>query len=155
MERSKDAVADAFSRAQCPTGDPEIRQVPPDAPLQHATQLVQQLSEESNLIIDPMDPLERLDRNSYTKFLNDLQNHMVNTRSVAVVHCLRGDQEPEVRETTQHIADIVLELFQEVDGTELVTRLAVPKFRGGPALSETVKLELAERIRVDTSRDIA
>lgn len=155
MQRSQAAVEDAFSRAQCPTGDPEIREVPADAPLQHATQLVQQLGEGSNLIIDPIDPLERLDRNSYRQFLNDLQTHMVNTGSVAVFHCLRGEQIPELRETTQHIADIVLELYQEVDGPEIETRLAVPKFRGGPALSDTIKLELAERIRVDTSRDIA
>ena len=34
-------------------------------------------------------------------------------------------------------------------------RLAVPKVRGGVALNETIKLELGDRIRVDTSRDIA
>lgn len=154
-QRSDHSVEDAFDRAQCPTGDPEIREVPSDAPLQHATQLLHQLGEGANLIIDPMDPLERAERNRYRNFLNDIQNHMVNTGSVTVVHCLRGDQTPELRDTTQHIADLVLDLTLHDDGNEIVTRLAIPKYRGGPAQSETIKLELAERIRVDTSRDIA
>jgi len=53
------------------------------------------------------------------------------------------------------MADVVFDLQQKYDGTEVDTRLAVPKFRGGQALSETIKLELGERVRVDTSRDIA
>jgi hypothetical protein len=99
--------------------------------------------------------LERVDGTRYRNFLNDLRNHMFNTGGVAVLHCLSSDHEPRLRTTTMHMADVVLDLATVVNGSDVETRLAVPKFRGGVALSETIKLELGERVRVDTSRDIA
>lgn len=153
--RTEDAVHDAFERASCPTGDPQIHHVPSDAPIQHAYQLTHSINSQAYLIIDPIDPLERLERSMYQNFLNNLQTHMINTGSIAVLHCLAGDTEPENRMDTLHMADAVFELTRRVDGADVETRLAVPKFRGGAALAETVKLELTERVRVDTSRDIA
>lgn len=154
-DRTEEAVRDAFGRASCPTGDPEITQVPFDAPLQHADRLFRSIGEGMNLIVDPVDELERTERSRYRSFLNDLQNHLVNTGSVGVLHCMRTKAEPELRGVTEHMADVVFELSQERNGTDIETRLAVPKFRGGRALDETIKLELADRVRVDTSRDIA
>jgi hypothetical protein len=43
----------------------------------------------------------------------------------------------------------------EVNGDRIENRLAVPKFRGGRALTDIIKLELAESVSIDTSRDIA
>lgn len=154
-DRTSEAVSDAFERANCPTGDPEVRFVPGDAPIENARRLVQSVGEGANIVIDPIDTLERGDRNRFQNFLNDLQNHMQNTKSLAVLHCLRGNGASELRLTTEHMADVVFDLRQEFDGNQVETRLAVPKFRGGQALGETIKLELGERIRVDTSRDIA
>ena len=154
-ERTEDAVEDAFERARCPTGDPSVRYVAGDAPLENARRLFRSLAGETNLIIDPVDPLERVDENRYRNFLNELRNHMFNTGGVAVMHCLASDHEPGLRVTTQHMADVVLEITMEYNGADVDTRLAVPKFRGGVALNETIKLELGDRVRVDTSRDIA
>ena len=154
-DRTEDAVSDAFDRASCPTGDPQVRFVPGDAPLENARRLFRSLGEGANLVIDPSDTLERTDRNRFQNFLNDLQNHMRNTGSLAVLHCMRGDRTPDLRTTTEHMADVVFDLRQKFDGNEVETRLAVPKFRGGHALTDTIKLELADRVRVDTSRDIA
>jgi hypothetical protein len=53
------------------------------------------------------------------------------------------------------MADVVFSLDTRVSGESIENRLAVPKFRGGRALSETIKLELGDRVRIDTSRDIA
>lgn len=154
-DRSEDAVSDALRKTTCPTGDPEVRFVPGDTPLENARRMVRGVGEATNVIIDVGDSLERTDRGRYQRFLNELGNHMQNTGSLAFLHCLRGDDEPALRATTQHMADVVFDLHQERHGTEVETRLGVPKFRGGRALSETMKLELAERVRVDTSRDIA
>ena len=154
-DRSEDAVADALEKATCPTGDPEVRFVPGDAPIENARRMVRSVGEETNVIIDIGDRFERSDRGRYQRFLNELGNHMQNTGSLAVVHCLKADSEPDLRATTQHMADVVFDLQQDRYGTEVEARLAVPKFRGGRALSETIKLELEERVRVDTSRDIA
>jgi len=154
-DRSEDAVTDALEKATCPTGDPEIRFVPGDAPLENARRMVRSVGEETNVIIDTGDLLEREDRGRYQRFLNELGNHMQNTGSLAFLHCMKAATEADLRATTEHMADVVFALRQERYGTEVETRLGVPKFRGGRALSETIKLELEERVRVDTSRDIA
>lgn len=154
-DRSEDAVADALDRATCPTGDPEIRFVPGDAPLENARRMVRSVGEQTNVIIDTVDLLERTDRGRYKRFFNELSNHMQNTGGMTIVHCLEGDNEPPLRSTTQHMADVIFDLLQRHNGSEVETRLGVPKFRGGRALAETIKLELEEQVRVDTSRDIA
>lgn len=154
-DRTAEAVTDAFDRARCPTGNPQIRHIPGDAPIQHASQLYQSIGEPANLIIDPIDALERVDRNRYQNFLNGLQTHMINTGGIAILHCLSGEHTPDHRTMTQHMADVIFELYQRVNGAEIETRLSVPKFRGGNALGDTIKLELGDRVRVDTSRDIA
>ena len=153
--RSEGAVLEAFQRSAAPTGDPLVQFVPSDAPLDNARQMVRGAEGEMNVIIDPMDPLERTEASRYQTFLNELQNHMANTGSVAVLHCLAGDNQPAQRQLTTHMADVVFDLKVVYDGAEVENRLAVPKFRGGNALEETIKLELADRVRVDTSRDIA
>lgn len=153
-DRRKEAVSDAIDRTLAPTGRPMIEYVPGDAPLENARRQFQRIDGQTNLIVDPADLLERTDRIRYQHFLNDLQNHMHNTGSVTVLHCLSGD-EPPLRTTTLHMVDVVLELRVDYTTADVETRLAIPKFRGGRALDETIKLELAERVRIDTSRDIA
>lgn len=153
--RSKTAVADALAATAGPTGDPTIVDVTSGEPLDEARRQVRTLPESANLIIDPVDELESREGERYGSFLNDLQNHVTNTGSVAVLYCLNGHSPPEHRDVTTHLADVVFDLQVEVDGGDMLTRLAVPKFRGGAALTETIKLELADTVAIDTSRDIA
>ncbi|ELZ85027.1 hypothetical protein C453_10615 [Haloferax elongans ATCC BAA-1513] len=153
--RSEVAVRDALDRCPMPTGNPTVRDVGGDAPLDVANKLVRDLPEGANLVIDVVDMLERAEPPRFRKFLNDLQTHMVNTRGLTVLHGLKGESVPENRDLTEHMADIVFDLDTKIDGSEIENRLAVPKFRGGQALDETIKLRLAERVSVDTSRDIA
>ncbi|ADJ14973.1 RAD55 family ATPase [Halalkalicoccus jeotgali] len=154
-ERSAEAVRDAFERTDAPAGTPDIEQVTGEAPLDGAGRLVETLPRKSTLIVDPVDPLERCEPARYRRFMNALQTAMVNTGSVAVLHCLSGCSTPSGRDRTEYMADVVFSLETRVAGESIENRLAVPKFRGGRALSETIKLELGDRVRVDTSRDIA
>lgn len=153
--RSQAAVADAVRNTRTRVGSPTVREIGGDAPLDTANRLVGTLPEGANLIIDVTDPLERMDQTRYRNFLNVLQTTMVNTGSVAFLHCMKGDNEPENRQMTEHVADVVWDLRTTVRGTDVVNHLAVPKFRGGRALDETVKLKLEESVTIDTSRDIA
>ncbi len=154
-ERNQQAAKDAIKATEAPVGDPTVRDVTGTEPLDKASKLIRALPEEANLIIDTADPLERSEPNRYRTFLNEVRNHMVNTGSIAVLHCLDGYHVPENRDTTAHMADVVFELETSVRGTDLVNRLSVPKFRGGSALTDTIKLELTDQVAVDTSRDIA
>lgn len=154
-ERSAEAVRDAIERTDAPTGAPDIQHVGSEAPLDQVNRLVETLPRESTLIVDPTDTLERRERTRYRRFMNGLQTAMVNTESVAILHCLSGVSPPPERDLTEYMADIAFSLDTRVSGESIENRLAVPKFRGGRALGETIKLELTERVRVDTSRDIA
>jgi KaiC/GvpD/RAD55 family RecA-like ATPase len=154
-DRTEQAVTDTLESTPVADPDTRVKYVAGDAPLENAKGMFRDLGENSNLIIDPVDILEGADRTRYRKFLNSLQNHMHNTGSVAVLHCLDGEHPPKQRDTTMHMADAVFDLRMQYDGADVETQLAVPKFRGGNSLSETVKLELGDRVRIDTSRDIA
>jgi len=50
---------------------------------------------------------------------------------------------------------VVFDLDTEIRNAEVSNRLSIPKFRGGRAPADTIKLELAEEVSIDTSRDIA
>ncbi|WP_181691923.1 transcriptional regulator [Natronomonas sp. LN261] len=155
LDRTSDAVARSIDATQTATGDPTVRDVTGDAPLDNASKFVAALPDASNLIVDPVDVLERQEPPRYRNFLNELQNHIYNTGSLAVLHCLDGHDVPALRDTTEHMADVVFQLETELNGDRVENRLAVPKFRGGKALSDAIKLDLAETIEIDTSRDIA
>ncbi len=154
-ERSAAAVRDAIERTNAPAGTPEIEQIGGEAPLDQITRLMGTLPEGSTLIVDPVDALERREPARYRRFMNGLQTTMVNTGSIAVLHCLAGSEPPPRRDLTEYMADVVFSLDTTISGESIENRLAVPKFRGGRALGETIKLELAERVLIDTSRDIA
>lgn len=153
--RSQAAVRDAFEQTDTETGDPTIREIGSDAPLDHANRLVGALPDGANLIIDVVDVLEWSEQARFRSFLNELQTQMVNTGGLAILHGLNGRAVPKNRDVTEHMADVVFDLNTEVRGKEIINRLAVPKFRGGAAMDETIKLKLMEEVRVDTSRDIA
>lgn len=153
--RSEQAVQDGIDRSTTRVGKPTIREVGGDAPLDKVNRLVGTLPEEANLIIDVADVLERYERSRYRHFLNGLQTTMVNTGGMAVLHALKGDGIPENRNMSRHVADVVFDLRTDLSGAEVDNRLVVPKFRGGRALQEPIKLKLTEAVSIDTSRDIA
>ena len=152
--RSEEAIRDAIERYRGGVGRLTIRDAGDYPPIDNATRLVRELPESSNLLIDVVDPLEETDSTRYRAFLNELQTHMVNTGSIAVLHAMHGDP-PANRGFTQHMADVVFDLQTDTSGSQIVNRLAVPKFRGGSALEETIKLKLTDGVTIDTSRDIA
>lgn len=154
-DRTESAITDAFESSPVPADTPEITFLPEGAPLDTGRRAFRSVTDDSTLVVDPADALERTERTRYQTFLSELQNHMRNTNSVAVLHCLKGDYATELRDTTEHMADVVVDLEQVITNSEVETRLAIPKLRGGRPLSETIKLNLGDRVQIDTSRDIA
>jgi len=156
LDRSAEAVRDSIGNTPTATGDPTVRHISGEAPLDNARKLISALPEASNLIVDPVDILElQKPQSRFRSFLNDLQTHIFNTNSLAILHCLDGRSVPSLRDTTEHFADVVFELRTDTSGDKVDNRMAIPKFRGGRAPPDTIKLELSEEVSVDTSRDIA
>jgi hypothetical protein len=156
LDRSEQAIRDSLEQSPTATGQPTIRHVSGEAPLDNAGKLVSALPETSNLIIDPLDVLEAQEPPSrFRSFMNDLRNHIFNTGSLAVLHCLDGRSVPPLRDSTEHFADVVFDLQTTIASDEVENRLAIPKFRGGRAPTSVIKLDLVEEVSIDTSRDIA
>ena len=156
LDRSKQAIRDSLEHSPTNTGEPTVRHVSGEAPLDNASKLVSALPETSNLIIDPLDVLEEQEPPSrFRSFMNDLQNHIFNTGSLAVLHCLDGRSVPPLRDTTEHFADVIFQMNTTIQGDEVENQLSIPKFRGGRAPTNVIKLNLVEEVSIDTSRDIA
>ncbi|WP_436343474.1 RAD55 family ATPase [Natronorubrum sp. FCH18a] len=154
-ERSDDAIRHAIESSPSEVGSPTVRHVTSENPLEEATRLIGALPDGANLIIDTMDVLEDADTDEYVSFLNELKSQMLDTSSIAVLHCLKGDDVPVGRTRTFHAADAVFDLRTETAGSELENHLTIPKFRGGAQPTDAIKLELTEEVAIDTSRDIA
>ncbi len=154
-QRASEAVRTSLTDAGIEEDQATVRDIGAREPLDEMNRLVRTVPDETNLIVDPVDVLERREAARYVGFLNDLQTHMVNTESIAVLHGLAGEAVPASRDTTRYVADIVFDLQTTINGDDIENRLSVPKFRGGSAPTETIKLNLSDTVTVDTSRDIA
>ncbi|ELZ40062.1 KaiC-like transcriptional regulator [Halorubrum californiense DSM 19288] len=152
--RSADAVAAALSR----DGDEEttVEAVEDGGDFDEAASLTADLPEEGTLIVDSVEPLEEsASPTAYAEFLDGVRSRVTDAGGVAVLHALRGGEDPRTRRVTEQVADVVFDLRTTVTGTEIANRLIVSKFRGGAALEEPLKLKLTDEVAVDTSRDIA
>lgn len=126
------------------------------SPLEEVRDAIELPRDNMAVIIDTANPLEEVgDTDRYVRFLNELKTTLIDTNSIAILHCSSTDNPPPARELTQTFADVVWDLTVSVDGTDLENYLSVPKFRGSEIVDETIKLELGESVSVDTSRDIA
>lgn len=152
--RSKRAVERSIYRTSPNPENVTVREVEGANPIDETLSLVEGLPDGANLIIDPLDPLERSDRSEYESFLNAVQGTALDRDALVVFHCLNGHRIPEYRDMTEYIADVVFELQTEVRGEAIVNRLAVPKLRDGKPFEKPLKLELTDKVGIDTSRDI-
>lgn len=154
-ERRVDDVHDSLEWAQSALDDVDVRRVGTDDPLGDARESLGDLPDGSTLIVDPMRVLERTGADAYRTFLNDLKARTAETGSLTLLHCLDGRRVPEQRDRTEYLADVIFSLSTTVRGGTLENSLSVPKFRGGQAFAEAVKLDLTADVTIDVTRKIA
>lgn len=144
----------AVRRSTVDGGDVNVYEVERNAPTDHANRILRSHAADRNLVVDPVDPLERDGDARFASFLDALERHVTNTNRIGFLYGLDGRAVSPQRDLTEYTADIVFRLSLEVQGDAIEARLAVPKFRGGHALDDVIKLELTDEISIDTSRDI-
>lgn len=132
-----------------------VRDLDPDDRLADARRHVGELGDRSIVVVDSADELEAEPGSDYVGFLNELKRRLWDTGSVGLLHCFDRDGDRAGRRVTLRMADVVWELRRSVEPGNVEYLLVVSKFRGGRALTEPVKLELTNEVRIDTSRDIA
>lgn len=152
--RTPETVQKALDAQEIDSESIETVHVDPDRPLAHASELLDELAAETNVVLDPMGPLEEGKPAAYRRFLADLKQRTVENGNVAFLHCLREPKPPDKRRLTNYVADIVFELETDTEGQSVVNRLTVPKFRGGQSVEDVIKLDLTSEVEVDVSRNI-
>lgn len=154
--RSVDAVESGLSASSVETGDPVVEAVEGEDPIESVRTYLESVPEDGTLILDSTEPLEDTDPIRFRSLLTDLGGRVDEADATAFLHALKsGGERSRNRIATEQVADVVFDLRTMVTGTAIENRLAVPKFRGGAALEEPVKLKLTDTVAVDTSRDIA
>lgn len=132
-----------------------VRKVDTESPLESAHRQLQALPEGGNLVVDSMNPLETAAPSSIAQFVNALRERLEDAGALCLLNCVTGHAVPGGRETTEYMADVIFHLETETAKERIDNRLYVPKVRGDRAIERPIKLELTDRIAVDTSRDIA
>ncbi|WP_280586283.1 transcriptional regulator [Halorubrum sp. Boch-26] len=152
--RSVDAVEEGLALGAA-ADETVVRDARGDDPFAVALDAAADLPDCGTVIVDSVGPLEAGGREEYGAFLDDLRRRVDEAGGLAVLHALKGASAERNRVVTEQVADVVFDLRTTVTGTEIANRLIVPKFRGGAALEEPLKLKLTDSVSVDTSRDIA
>ena len=154
--RLTEAIRASLEDTPSTSGDCTIRRVSDETPLEDTRKLLTAVPDRSNIILDPVDVLESsVDALAYRTFLNDLQQHVLERESLAILFCPRGDSRPALRDATKYVADVVFELEVHSRGDTVENFLRVPKLRRGECPTDIIKLELSSDVSIDISRDIA
>ncbi len=128
-----------------------------DHVLDEVYEVVDQIGRTCNVIVDPVNPLERSEsRTDYQNLLTKVAGKLIERDSLAVLHCTLLDDPPDFRETTLTMADVVWEL-DIVQGrqNDLEIQTRIPKNRGGDAVLEEITLLVEGRdVFADDSRNI-
>lgn len=144
-DRTRETVRHAIDRASSGGGTPTIRRVTGDDALAAARTLVDKLPDGANVLVDPVDELERRDRADYVQFLEALKSRTVETAGLAILHCLRGG--PANRTATLRVADAVVELetvAPDVDA-DPAHYLRLRKYRPDAGRTATVEVDFTPK----------
>lgn len=137
-------------------GNVRVEHVGTERPVRNTHAVLESIDEPRNVLVDTMNPLESTERErTYVNLLNALKEYLLDTDSVALLHCTEHESTPRHRETTLTVADVVLELEIVVDESMVENHLLVSKYRGRETVDEIIKLNLGQQLGVDTSRNIA
>ncbi|WP_233255060.1 RAD55 family ATPase [Halopenitus persicus] len=153
-ERTTAEVELELERAGTSPDAVDVRRLDDD-PVGSARSALEGLTDESMLIVDPINALETADDDVYRAFLNDLKTRTVETGGIALLHCLDGRDVPAQRDRTEYHADVIFDLVTKLRGGSVENRLSLPKFRGGESLPNTIELDLTSDVTIDVSRKIA
>jgi len=122
--------------------------------LDEVYELLQSLDAGANVIIDPVNTLERFDdEEKYRTVLNELKERVMEVGGLGVLHCISHDGAPMHRETTLTIADTVWTL-EHISRAQEKYNLTVSKNRGEPVAREKLELFLDRYVQIDDTRNV-
>jgi len=111
------------------------------------------LSAGETVVIDPVNPLERADRDEYQAFLESLTGGLRSAGGIGVLHAQDVPETPAGRELTLALADVTLDLRMLVDD-RVAWELVVTKFRRGDVPTQPLAIAFDDGVRVDETREL-
>ncbi|WP_058366127.1 RAD55 family ATPase [Haloparvum sedimenti] len=135
--------------------DVTVRQCDAETLATDPASVLRDLPTGGRVVIGVMNPLERMDRQRGASVVSAVSDAVEAEGGAALLHCLEGSGLDDGRVRTLALADVVCSLELSHTSLSIDNRLHVTKFRNGAALTEPIKVKLADAVEVDTSRDIA
>lgn len=135
-------------------GEITIESIDPTDPVEETLAAAERLPDGGTLVLDPMTVFEQLEPQAYRDFLIELRDHIGSVDGTGLLHCLDGRDVPPRRDITEYVSDVVFNMSTERRGETLETDLVIPKYRGGAAVDDVIKLSLTMNVDVDISRNI-
>lgn len=111
---------------------------------------------EANLVLDPFSFYVNTSKNpeKVRKLLELLRDVVSQTGGVALLALFTGTHMKELENVVFNFCDAIVEVESHTAGERQETVLSIPKIRGTTPLSR-VKVVIGEKIKIDTSREIA
>lgn len=156
-EQSESFLRDSFDKLDILDKPPQIVDLTTEKkPLDQISEYMQKLPDDSIIIVDSIDQLEREELDRYKDFLNELQNHLSTSNSTAILFGTSGSHTPEGRATSMKLSDAIFQIELLRQSEDLISYLEITKFRGIKGQDERLRIEMREdEVGIDTSRDIA
>lgn len=110
---------------------------------------------EEVIVIDPVNPLENAEESRYTTFLHEVQNHLLQSDNIAILHMVETSEPPKCRWLSLQMADEIWDMSVRTPNERVEFVLTVTKSRNGDVPNRQIKFHLDDGVNIDTSRDIA
>lgn len=111
------------------------------------------LSAGETIIVDPVNTLERADREEYRAFLDSLMGGLRSAGGIGVLNAHTVPNTPDGRDLTLGLADVVLDLRMLVKD-RVSWKLVVKKYRRGSIPPKPLALAFDDGVRVDETREL-
>ncbi len=158
-QRSEEFLKNSFDKSKLITDTPTIVDASAEINLNdHIESSISSAPDNSLIIIDSIDIIEeKSSEEELRQWLNKLYTQIQHTGSILLFHAYKQSPDSLTIERKQLLgmADLILELDQEVDGKEVENFFRISKFRGGGDTSERLKVMMDGEIEVDTKRAIS
>lgn len=111
---------------------------------------------EANVVLDPFSFYVGASHNpaKVRKLMELVRDTISATGGVAILSLFKGTHPKELENVVVNFCDVVVEVESHTAGERQETVLSIPKIRGTTPLPK-VKVSIGERIKIDTSREIA
>ncbi|RLI73976.1 recombinase RecA, partial [Archaeoglobales archaeon] len=87
--------------------------------------------------------------------LNKLYILSKQTKNLFYIYLMKNVQPLDLTYMVLDICDVVFDIETEKIGDRVSSRLAIPKIRTMPPITETFRFYISEGVQIDTSKDIA